>query len=133
MIEHPSAVLLIDDDLDDWEIFSLALKELCPAIKCVCRGYCNIAIDDILAKTIEPDYIFLDLNMPRMPGRECLKYLKNIEHIWHIPIIIYSTSTRAEDKKELLEAGASFYVCKTSTLGELIRQLRLVIANYPGP
>jgi CheY-like chemotaxis protein len=130
MVAKKLTVLLIDDDIEDWEIFSLAMTEISPSIVCVHKGYCEPAIEAVSNKTITPDYIFLDLNMPRMPGRECLFHLKQIEHVQHIPVIIYSTSNRALERKELLEAGATFYICKTNTFAELVDQLKLVIQNY---
>jgi len=123
-------VLLIDDDLDDWEIFEMAMLQVSPAIKCVHHAYCQTAIEAVINRQIEPDYVFLDLNMPRMTGRECMVYLRRIEHMRHVPIIIYSTSNRTLERKELMEAGANFYITKTNTIAELVSQLRFVINGY---
>jgi len=130
MLKRNLVVLLIDDDYDDWEIFLLAVKKIDNSIKCLHIISCEEALVALTAKTIQPDYIFLDLNMPGMQGHECLPELKKVKHLQSVPVIIYSTSNRALERKELLASGASFYICKTNTFNELIEQLKLVIAHH---
>ena len=75
----PLKSLLIDDDLDDQEIFSLCLKHIDDNVQC---RVANNGIDalNILSKDQEytPDVIFLDINMPKMNGLACLEKLKEI-------------------------------------------------------
>ncbi len=122
-------ILLIDDDYDDWEIFDLVIKEIDPSIKVLHVGYCENAIENLSKKSINPDYIFLDLNMPKMPGHECLIYLKQIEHLQHIPISIYSTSRHLLERENLLEKGANYYVNKSNTFDKLLSQIKRIIEN----
>jgi len=130
MLKRNLVVLLIDDDYDDWEIFSLAVKKIDNSIKCLHINSCEDAITALISKKVQPDYVFLDLNMPGMQGHECLLQVKKTKHLQAVPIIIYSTSNHPLERKELLAAGASFYICKTNTFNELIDQLKLVIANH---
>jgi CheY-like chemotaxis protein len=122
-------ILLIDDDDDDYYILRTALEEIDKSITCIHLTYCEDAIEKLAAKNVNPGYIFLDLNMPRMGGRECLIQLKKLEHLNGTPIIIYTTSKRAHERKELLDIGADYYMHKTNTVNELIDELKIVIPN----
>ncbi|MGN7821668.1 response regulator [Chitinophaga sp. 22536] len=121
-----SSVLLIDDDVDDRMIFGDVLKELVPDI------IYNEAIngEDALARLEEglvPDLIFLDLNMPRVDGKQFLAELRQIEHLRHIPVIIYTTSSHESDKKETRALGASYFITKPNSLHELSQLLKGIL------
>jgi len=116
--------LLIDDDVDDQEIFELALKSVNPSITFV------TAADGVEAPkklagpgTLQPDYIFLDLNMPRMNGKECLREIRKISRLKDTPVIIYSTSGEQRDKQETKALGADFYLEKQSSIHTLKTKL----------
>src|ERR1051325_7487517 len=91
--------VLIDDDADDQDVFLLALEAVDKSIRC------HIANDGVEAlqmlsvgKGFSPDYIFLDLNMPRMNGKQCLGQIKKIDCLRNIPVIIYSTTADQKDR-----------------------------------
>ena len=69
--------LLVDDDEDDAEIFSIALNEANPDIKCLTAADGLEALEMLRDPSFIPDYIFLDLNMPLMTGKECLVEIRN--------------------------------------------------------
>lgn len=115
---------LIDDDADDQEIFALVLKSVNPAITCITAKDGFEAISRLTEeKTFNPDYIFLDLNMPRMDGKECLREIKKIDRLKGIPVIIYSTSSAQKDILETRALGASDYLEKQSSIVELRNRL----------
>nr|WP_295873542.1 response regulator [uncultured Chitinophaga sp.] len=123
-----SSVLLIDDDIDDRMIFGDVLKELVPDI------IYNEAIngEDALAKLeagLVPDLIFLDLNMPRVDGKQFLAELRQIAHLRHIPVIIYTTSSHESDKKETRALGASYFITKPNSLHELNQLLKGILEH----
>ncbi|QJB33907.1 response regulator [Chitinophaga oryzae] len=123
-----SSVLLIDDDIDDRMIFGDVLKELVPDI------IYNEAIngEDALAKLeagLVPDLIFLDLNMPRVDGKQFLAELRQITHLRHIPVIIYTTSSHESDKKETRALGASYFITKPNSLHELNQLLKGILEH----
>jgi CheY-like chemotaxis protein len=123
-----SSVLLIDDDVDDRMIFGDVLKELVPDI------IYNEAIngEDALARLeagLVPDLIFLDLNMPRVDGKQFLAELRQIEHLRHIPVIIYTTSSHESDKKETRALGASYFITKPNSLHELNQLLKGILEH----
>ncbi len=113
-----TSVLLIDDDIDDRMIFGEVLKELAPDI----IYHEAINGEDALLKlnsNLAPDLIFLDLNMPRIDGKQFLAEIRQQEHLKHIPVVIYSTSSHESDKKETRELGASYFLTKPNSLHEL--------------
>lgn len=121
-------VYLIDDDEDDREIFEMALKSAFPGVKCstVCNGI--QALED-LTRPGKPDYVFIDLNMPRMSGRECLSALKANPKFGDIKAIIYTTSSHHTDIQELEKLGANHYLVKPDSLNKLTFVLREILTG----
>lgn len=120
----PLVCLLIDDDHDDSEMFQLAIERTQIPIDCIVA---NSAIQALkLLKDDEeliPDFIFVDLNMPLMNGRECIVELKQIGKLRNSTIIVYSTSSNKQEMKEMLELGASHFITKPSDIALLEQAL----------
>jgi DNA-binding response OmpR family regulator len=119
---------LIDDDPDDQEIFCMALDELNPAIKRVMASNGEDGIKKLsLNPLVPPDYIFLDLNMPRMNGIECLKEIKKVNHLQKTKVIMYS-NTDAHDVRELTKVlGADDFIVKPPSFLKLVEFLSAVL------
>ena len=115
-------IVLIDDDHDDCELFSETVKALNADAHCSTFQNSPEAIDLLLSGTISPDIIFLDVNMPRMNGRECLHSIKADSQLKVIPVVMYSTSNDPKEIKYFMSLGAS-YVSKPNTIEELARLL----------
>lgn len=118
-------ILLIDDDADDREVFGEALQSINNTI------ILRTAIDgvDALEKLNGtfpqlPDLIFMDLNMPKMNGKQLLQELKNHKYFSHIPVLIYSTSTYNEDKDDTIAMGAADFIVKPNSYTELCRVIQ---------
>ncbi len=120
-------VFLVDDDRDDREIFIEALAEIDNSFTCFTAENGEDAINKLHANAFAPDYIFLDLNMPRMNGRECLVEIKNIKRLVNIPVIIYTTSSLQKEKEELVKLGASTFITKPANFRELCHSLKQVL------
>lgn len=120
-------VLYAEDDPEDIEVFCEAIRTI--DSKIVCQTVTDgINLFAFLENTIVlPDLIFLDINMPLMNGRDCLIRLKNSKDYQSIPVIMYTTSTRAVDRDELKRLGASDYFIKPSTFSEIYELLRDVL------
>ncbi len=74
------------DDIDDQEIFTLVLKSVNPSINCVTANDGIEAVTKLMTEaSFNPDYIFLDLNMPRMSGKEYLQEIKKIDRLKEPP------------------------------------------------
>ncbi|HEU5148257.1 MAG TPA: response regulator, partial [Chryseosolibacter sp.] len=84
---------LIDDDEDDRDIFELALQQLGQKFRCVTSESCQDALNSLKNGDIDPDYIFLDLNMPLVSGRECLGEIRKLPKFESTPVVIYTTSS----------------------------------------
>src|ERR1700754_2246036 len=86
-------IFLIDDDQDDAELFSDALDELKMNATIVHYADGNEGLEKLKKKEIpRPNVIFLDINMPQINGWDCLRGIKDIADLQHIPIVMYSTS-----------------------------------------
>lgn len=115
---------LIDDDIDDQEIFALALRRLDKSITCMTASNGTEALEKLRQnKHAVPDYIFLDLNMPGMSGKQCLVELKKDERLSRIPVIIYTTSSEPNDIADTKELGAFAFLTKPTHLTDLVKEL----------
>lgn len=116
-------ILLADDDADDKMIIADAISTLSNenVIYFTENGEETLAVlnndhenDDL------PCLIVLDLNMPKMNGRETLRHIKNDPRFKHIPVIIYSTSINPLEKEKCLLLGAHSYVTKPISFTESV-------------
>jgi CheY-like chemotaxis protein len=120
-------VLIVDDDLEDQEIFTETLRSIDQSVKCVKCFDGRHAIRILAEGLVAPNVIFLDLNMPIMNGYEFLKEIKKHSYLSHIPVIIYTTSSDRKHKQQAIELGASSFITKPTDLDELKKQLESVL------
>jgi len=121
---------IVDDDVDDQELFVEAVNEVDSSIKCISVSNCEEALDLLKNYKIDlPDMIFLDLNMPRLNGKQCLAELKRQSHLRHIPVIIYSTSSEKRDIEETARLGAAHFLTKPNKFEELCQALTFVVSR----
>jgi CheY-like chemotaxis protein len=131
MAENPPLkILMADDDQDDRFFFAKALETVSIKTQFVTvndgeklLSYINKNLSDL------PDVLFLDLNMPRKNGSECLEELKANKAIADFPVVIYSTSLIDEVADELYKAGAFYYMQK-GDLAQLIPQLEIILQMF---
>jgi CheY-like chemotaxis protein len=74
-----------------------------------------------------PSVVLLDLNLPQLPGFEVLKWIRNHPDVARTPVVVFSSSTREDDRVKALELGASEFVAKPSSgmkFGEVVERLR---------
>ena len=92
---------IIDDDADDRNLFIESVKEVDADIECISanNGEQALALLSDPENTL-PDFIFLDLRMPRIDGKKCLAEIKKNERLKHIPVFIFTTSRYVEESKE---------------------------------
>ena len=125
--------LLADDDVDDVILFCEALREIDPSIQCYTAHDGKAALDLLDGGlTHLPDIIFLDINMPRMNGWQCLVKLKDSEKYQGIPVLMYSTSTNQKDADMAVDLGALCFFSKPNEFNELKKVLEVIAANL-GP
>jgi CheY-like chemotaxis protein len=73
------------------------------------------------AHAITPDLILLDINLPKLDGKEVLLYIKSKDEFKTIPIIVLSTSISDNDISDCYKLGANCYINKPSELNEFIK------------
>ena len=121
---------IVDDDIDDQDLFIEAVSEVDKTIKCMSVSNCEEALDLLRNKKINlPDMIFLDLNMPRLNGKQCLAELKKEAHLAHIPVIIYSTSSEKRDIEETSRLGAAHFLTKPNKFEDLCKAISFVVSK----
>lgn len=120
--------LLVDDDFDDREIFLMTLTELGEHIRCRTAGNGVEAINMLEGTNEPPDFIFLDISMPKMNGLECLEKIRKSENLDSCHIYMYSNAANEELLRKTGALNAGFLV-KPSTQGELYEMLRDVLAQ----
>lgn len=113
-------ILLADDDKDDCLFFSDVLSDL-PAETTLTIVKDGEQLMSQLANNIEnlPEVLFLDLNMPRKNGYECLIEIKSHSLFKKIPVVVFSTSYDEEKANQLYEDGAHYYICKPTNFRDL--------------
>ena len=132
MIKEYLTVALADDDTDDRMFFTDAFDEI--KIKTKVKTF-NDGVDLMnylnIDDTVLPNVLFLDLNMPKKSGFECLKEIKKNDRFKDIAIVIYSTSSSEEHIEETFINGANIYVKKPSNFAVLKKILSdIIVINW---
>lgn len=129
-LKNPFTILLIDDDSDDRELFEIALEDSVHDVKCICLESCLLALQYLKGQNIKPDFIFLDLNMPEINGKECLLELKRNLILSKIPVVIFSTSDDPADIRDTLSLGAVEFMTKPAKVSSLTTLVDHFITQY---
>lgn len=128
MTEEYINICLADDDQDDRLFFTDAFDELKIKTK-VSTFNDGVELMNYLnnADSILPNVLFLDLNMPKKNGVECLLEIKKNEKFNDIAVAIYSTSSSEEHIEETFINGANIYIKKPSDFDTLKKILSEVV------
>jgi CheY-like chemotaxis protein len=121
-------ILNVDDDPEDREFFCDALKTIDRTVLCLTAGSGIEALSMLQSHLPLPDYIFLDINMPMMDGKTCLRELKTIPELKEIPVIMYSTSTDTKEIRECYRLGADDFLIKPNSFEKLVNDLISIFA-----
>lgn len=119
-------ILNVDDDLEDIEIFCEAVREIDPSIICMVAKSAEEALQILNSDMELPEYIFLDINMPKVDGNACLREIKKDRKLSGIPVIMYSTYSRKADIEAYRSLDAGFLV-KQNSYYELVMELKKVL------
>lgn len=130
MRELPQRCLLIDDDADDREIFGMCIERMGNPVEFFAIDGASSAIKWI-AQHPEPvpSWIFLDVNMPKMNGIECLQVLRGMEQLHTTRIYMYSTTTDVAVEKECAAKGATGFIVKPVRISDLQSKLRQIFSS----
>lgn len=105
-------VLLIDDDIDDVEIFCEILNNVRDTVCCCYASGALDALKKLKEMDILPDLIFLDVGMPAVSGIDFLALLGREEKFSLIPVILMSTCSLSEQIAKGISSGALCYFVK---------------------
>jgi len=118
----------VDDDQDDQMLFREALSEADNSIVYQAAFNGIDALEKLNSSEIPtPDLIFLDVNMPKMNGIDCLKEIKKSRTLENIPVLMYSTSSFSEYTKECFEYGALDYIVKPDDYAKLCTTIKQIL------
>lgn len=119
-------ILNVDDDSDDRQFFSDAVKVVDPNIPCLVFDSGDGLLNFLENSQTPPDYIFIDINMPKMNGYECAQEIKAHYLTNDMNIIMYSTAFHPTDLVKFDEEGFK-YIVKQNSLPDLVKSIRKVI------
>lgn len=107
-----------------------AVSEVNGSIECFSSTSGEEALNQLeRGQIIMPDLIFLDLNMPKLNGKQVLKEIKNKNSLRSIPVIMYSTSFAPRDIDEITDLGAAHHLLKPARFDELCKSLQSILSK----
>ncbi|HMJ47251.1 MAG TPA: response regulator [Ferruginibacter sp.] len=123
-------ILLIEDDLDDIELLQEALKSGGVSYEMEIIHDGSDALNYLRDNGEGPDIIILDLNLPKVHGREVILEIKSIPAFKHIPLLILSTSSSKEDMDYAYKNGATKYLVKPSNVQQINETVNAIVSMY---
>lgn len=123
-------ILLVDDDVEDQEIFLDALREIDPKLQCSFANDGEEAMSLLSGDAIlKPDLLFIDMNMPKLNGKQVLLELRNSGNLIDTPVVMYSTFFGQNDIDEITALGAVHYMVKATKFSELCKSLEVILST----
>lgn len=122
------SILYIDDDIEDIEIFHEAVRAVDPSIQYLSATSAKDALHILNARSALPNHIVLDINMPGMDGKLCLKEIRSEKRFDPIKVVVYSTNSFPKDVEQIEAMGATF-MRKASSFNDLCEMIRKLIAE----
>lgn len=118
-------VLLADDDRDDRDAFedALVIADSTMKLHQVTNG---VELMDFL-KAFVPDILFLDLEMPRKNGLECLVEIRANPVLKDLPVVVFSSTTRPSNIQTAYEMGAHLFFIKSALFREFIEGVTAIL------
>lgn len=126
-------IFLAEDDRDDSFLFQEALSKL-PYSSSLFLAQDGELLVEMLRNHSTPDFIFLDLNMPKKDGYACLTEIRGLREMDKVPVIILSTSFHEQSVQRAYDAGANLYVRKPDNFEDLVRIIQICLqlqGQYP--
>ena len=120
-------IFLIEDDLDDIELLEEALKKFNVSYSLNYVNDGSAAIDYIHSPENIPDIIVLDMNLPKVHGRDVILKIKSSDKFKNIPLLILTTSSAKEDMDYSYKNGADKYLIKPGTMDEIKKTIDIII------
>jgi len=127
IIPSSADIMIVDDTLDNIRFLSTLLQEQGYSVRKAISG--KMALTAI--RTVLPDLVLLDINMPMMNGYEVCEELKNDEKTKAVPIIFISALDDVTDKVKAFHLGCADYITKPFQIEEVLARIehQLIIKN----
>lgn len=130
-----ATILLIEDNLADQEMTRRALARVDKSIQLVIVDDGEQALDYLLRRDIycraedspRPDLVLLDLNLPKLSGKDLIARIRQHEAIRHVPLLVLTTSQADEDVLESYRLGCNSYLVKPSRFDQFVTSIEGVI------
>lgn len=124
-------ILCIDNDQEDIELFEEAVATIEQEAKVISApdGRLGLALLHSLALEALPNYIFLDINMPYLNGKETLIEIRKHARYNHIQIVMQSTGLTPKDSLQYQQLGATHFLAKACSMKELRTGLSAILAT----
>ncbi len=119
-------ILEVDDDSDDRELFREAIHSISPRIRCEQVESGVEALAYLKRAEVLPDFIFMDVNMPKMTGYECVNLISTMPKMKPVRIIMHSTSFDPSVQEDFSSRDIT-YLPKASRFSDLIEGIKRVI------
>jgi CheY-like chemotaxis protein len=120
-------ILYADDDPEELSLFSEALKSIDRSIECITATDGEEALRQV-ASQHDLQFIFLDMNMPKKSGRECLTSIKMNPDLRDVPVIIYSNAVNEHEAEKLYREGAFEVLSKQWNIVKLRDHLKRIFS-----
>ncbi len=122
-------ILLVDDDVDDHEFFGIAISRINNNITLLKAENGQQALQLLQRTEKLPDYVFLDLNMPAVDGKQFLRLIKADPKFLDLHVVMYTTSSNEDDVQETLQLGAKHYITKPDTIDEIVQKVSSLLKS----
>lgn len=124
-------LFIAEDDADDRLLIQEALNDCgVPAPSAMFFADGEELIDGLLIDPSRARIVLLDLNMPRMDGRQALQRIKTSDELKHIPVIVFTTSNAVEDIQLTYRLGGNTYFTKPARYEDLIDVVSVIKAYW---
>jgi chemotaxis family two-component system response regulator Rcp1 len=122
-VERVQRVLVVEDDPADVELLRLAFEQCTESLDVHVVGDGASALRALREGDALPDWVLLDLNLPRANGKEVLKELREDPLLAQLGVVVFSSSSSVQDVSESYALGANCYVEKPDEFAGLIAVL----------
>lgn len=122
-------IMYIDDDAEDREFFKEAVKGIDPSPICYTAQDGREGLKDLQEMILMPDFLFVDVNMPVMTGRQFLIEIKKIPRLRSIPVLMYSTTSHCDEIREFLKLGAYKVLVKPNSISKIEELVKSVLSD----
>ena len=126
------SIILAEDDVDDQNIFQIALQEVDADIKL--DFVANGKELTTLLQNFKPDLLFLDLEMPYKNGLECLVEIRENPILKNLPVVVFSSTTKPSNIQTAYEIGANLFFIKPPVYQDYLSSIRAILhLNWKDP